>query len=242
VVGAPVTPEMRGWCEAHVPTGLRSWLVERLRHPLLFVAPGAPPLARVRWGLVPGRRALLVKRTLVPREPGEREGRWALAARGVRRTLSLLPRVASERRLWRESGQVSGSEPEMSADQGLLAGCVEAFPEVRLTVTGRCMEPALAPGERVLLAGRAERRPRFGDVVLFRHPAGLRLHRLVLSRGRLWRTKADRAAALDPAILPRHVLGTVVAVEGRKDASPRRPGRALLSLGRALLARLRVRT
>jgi hypothetical protein len=78
-------------------------------------------------------------------------------------------------------------------------------------------------------------------VVLFRHPAGLRLHRLVFSRGRSWRTKADRAAALDPAISPRQVLGTVVAVEGRPDASPRRPGLALLSFGRAVLTRLRGR-
>jgi Uncharacterised nucleotidyltransferase len=242
VVGAPATPEMRDWCEAHVPSGLRYWLFERLRDPLLFVAPHPPELARLRWGLVPGRRALLVGRTLSPREPGEREGGWSLATRAVRRTLSLLPRIASEWRRWRETRQVSESEPDTSADQGLLAGCVEAFPEVRFTVTGRCMEPALAPGERVLLAGRGERTPRLGDVVLFRHPAGLRLHRLVLSRGRLWRTKADRAAALDSAILPRHVLGTVVAIEGRPHASPRRPALALLSLGRALLTRLRLRT
>jgi hypothetical protein len=129
----------------------------------------------------------------------------------------------------------------MSTEQGLLAGCVEAFPEVRFTVTGRCMEPALAAGERVVLTGPRECAPRFGDVVLFRHPAGLRLHRLVVPLGGRWRTKADRARALDPAISPSQVVGTVVAVEGRPDANPRQPARALLSLGRAVLARLRVR-
>jgi hypothetical protein len=78
-------------------------------------------------------------------------------------------------------------------------------------------------------------------VVLLRHPAGLRLHRLVLSRGSFWRTKADRAAALDPAISPGQVLGTVVAVEGRPEVKTRRPAQALLSFGRAVLTRWRAR-
>ncbi len=239
VVGAPLPPEWRGWCDAETPSGLRSWLAARRREPLSFVAPAEPALARVRWGLVPGRRALFVTRTLAPVTPGERVGPLSLAARSVRRGLALFPRLVAEGRRWRVRGQLSESEPEMTARQELLADCVGAFPEVRFTVSGRCMEPALAAGERVILAGPAERAPRLGDVVLFRHPSGLRLHRLVLSRGRLWRTKADRASALDPAISPSHVLGTVVGVEGRPDASLRRPAQALLSLGRALLVRLR---
>jgi hypothetical protein len=241
-VGMPLPPEWRAWCEREVPRGLRSWLAARRRDPLLFVAPSEPELARVRWGLVPGRRLHFVARTLLPETPGEKTGPIALAARGVRRAMALLPRVVAERRRWRVDGQMSESMPEMKAEQELLAGCVQAFPEVRFTVSGRCMEPALAAGERVILAGPAERAPRLGDVVLFRHPAGLRLHRLVLSRGRLLRTKADRARALDPAIPPSAVLGTVVGVEGRPDANPRRPTRALLSLGRALLVRMRGRT
>jgi Uncharacterised nucleotidyltransferase len=241
VVGAPLLPDWRRWCEEKVPSGLRSWLLARRLDPLLFVDPSEPELARVRWGLVPGRRTLFISRTLVPVTPDEKAGPLALATRGLVRALSLLPRLLSERRRWRVSGQMAESEPEMSAEQGLLAGCLDSFPEARLTVTGRCMEPALVAGERVLLAGPAERTPRLGDVVLFRHPSGLRLHRLVLRRGRLWRTKADRASALDPAIAPSQVLGTVVAVEGRPDAGPRRPAHALLSLGRALLGRLRAR-
>jgi hypothetical protein len=104
------------------------------------------------------------------------------------------------------------------------------------------MEPALVAGEQVVVESGSRRVPRFGDVVLFRHPAGLRLHRLVLSRGGSWRTKADRAAALDPAISPGQILGTVVAVEGRPGARTRRPAQALLSFGRAVLTRWRART
>jgi hypothetical protein len=119
--------------------------------------------------------------------------------------------------------------------------CLVAFPDVRFTVTGCCMEPALTEGERVVVEGVSRRTPRLGDVVLLRHPAGLRLHRLVYALGRSWRTKADRGLGLDPALAPRDVLGTVVAVEGRPNARPRRPALALRAIGQALLARLRSR-
>jgi hypothetical protein len=105
------------------------------------------------------------------------------------------------------------------------------------------MQPALAGGDRVHLVGRARCQPRFGDVVLVRHPDGLRLHRLVwgppLAPGRRWRTKADRAVLLDPALDPADVLATVVAIEDRPAGRPRRPGAALLSLARGVAARLR---
>lgn len=125
-----------------------------------------------------------------------------------------------------------------------LAECLSAFPEVTFAVTGHCMGPDLAEGRRVVLVGRDRRPPRIGDVVLTGGGGALRLHRLVWrwpfpgSFGAL-RTKADRAAFLDPALRPQDVLGLVVAVEGRAYA--RRPGRALRSLLGAAFLRLRAK-
>ena len=134
-----------------------------------------------------------------------------------------------------EPGEVS---PEVTA--AVLAECLDAFPHVRLTVTGECMRPALRPGEIVLLARPALRPPRFGDVVLFHHPQGLRLHRLVWGpplAARSWRTKGDLSRSCDPRISPRDVLGTVIAVEGRSRMGDH-VGPALRSLARVLVDRL----
>jgi hypothetical protein len=143
-------------------------------------------------------------------------------------------------------------EPPVSADgaevpfgEELLRDSLASFPHVRLTVAGRCMEPALLHGEKVRLVGAARRRPRVGDVVLARQKEGLRLHRLVwgppLSPSRSsWRTKADRGLLLDPPLAAHDVLASVEAVEGRPAARPRRPGRALASLARGIVARLRM--
>jgi len=137
---------------------------------------------------------------------------------------------------------VSGTPPSLAPADVILRDLFRGFPFLRVTVTGDCMRPALAPGDRVRLVSREQRPPRVGDVVLARHPDGLRLHRLVwgppLTRGGAWRTKADRAALLDPRLRPDGVLGTVVAVEGRAGAL-RRPGQALTSLAGALWARVR---
>jgi hypothetical protein len=124
----------------------------------------------------------------------------------------------------------------------ILRDCLAAFPEVVFAVTGGCMDPALAEGERVRLVSPAHQSPRLGDVVLTRGEGGLRLHRLVWGpplarRAAGWRTQADRSSLLDPSLAEADVLGTVVAVLGRSYA--RRPGRALLSLTRAVFARLR---
>jgi hypothetical protein len=96
------------------------------------------------------------------------------------------------------------------------------------------MSPALRPGERVSIASRRQRRPRFGDVVLVRQQEGLRLHRLVWAPGggRHWRTRADRGGGLDPRIRDVDVLGTVVAVERGSVRSVRRVDRAVVSLAR----------
>jgi hypothetical protein len=124
----------------------------------------------------------------------------------------------------------------------VLRDCLDAFPEVVFAVTGHCMSPDLVEGERVRVASTARREPRLGDVVLTRSGGGLRLHRLVWAppfarRAAGWRTQADRASVFDPSLAAGDVLGTVVAVEG-KDYE-RRPVRALLSLARAALLRLR---
>jgi hypothetical protein len=95
VVGAPLSSELEAWAEAEVPSGLRSWLLARTKAPLAFVLPSAPELARVRWGLVPRRRAALVVTTLAPRVPGETTGALRRAARSLRRGLRLLPHLAS---------------------------------------------------------------------------------------------------------------------------------------------------
>ena len=134
-----------------------------------------------------------------------------------------------------ELGEVS---PAFSA--AVLAECLDAFPHVRLTVTGECMRPALHPGEIVLLARPALRPPRFGDVVLFQHREGLRLHRLVWGpplAAWSWRTKGDLSRSCDPRISPRDVLGTVIAVEGRSRMGGH-VGPALRSLARLLVDRL----
>jgi hypothetical protein len=127
----------------------------------------------------------------------------------------------------------------------VLRDCLASFPHVRLTVTGRCMEPALRHGEKVLLVGASRRRPRLGDVVLARQSEALRLHRLVwgpplAGAGSAWRTKADRGLRLDPPLAAADVLASVTAVEGRPSARPRRAGRALLSLAGGIAARLRM--
>lgn len=118
--------------------------------------------------------------------------------------------------------------------------CLSVFPEVTFTVTGQCMRPDLAEGDRVVVVGPDRKRPRLGDVVLTRRGDAMRLHRLVwkppLAGSRAaWRTKADRATSLDPALSAADVIGTVAAVEGRTYG--RRPGRALLSLLEAVVAR-----
>ena len=98
-----------------------------------------------------------------------------------------------------------------------------------LTVSGTCMEPALAEGSRVRL--RAATRPvRAGDIVLLRIETGLRLHRVVSSFGDWIRTKGDRGIYLDPKA-PRQA---VIAVCESNEAALTRLCRTVASLGRLL--------
>jgi hypothetical protein len=124
----------------------------------------------------------------------------------------------------------------------VLSDCLATFPLLRLRVSGDCMAPHLLEGDVVELRPRARRRPRLGDVVLVRLPAGYRLHRVVWrpllarARGR-WRTKADRSRFCDPAVPAHDVMATVVGVE----RGPRRVrGRSLGAVARSLF-RLRHR-
>jgi hypothetical protein len=117
----------------------------------------------------------------------------------------------------------------------LLRGCIAEFPQVRFTVTGACMAPALLPGDVALVEAARQRRPRLGEIVLVRLAEGLRLHRLVPGprrRGSFQRTKADRAACWDPPFVAEDLLGAVVAVEraGRVLPAPRRLAPTLRSL------------
>jgi hypothetical protein len=245
VVAAPVPAQLR----RELPAGLQRWLLPRLASPLGFVAPCEPDVARARWELLAGRRVELLWRTLVL--PETAEGEEHLSARVV---FALGRAVRLARRPARETlpPEVHDLGPPAVAQAGaevpfaeeLLRDSLAAFPHVRLTVTGHCMEPALLHGEKVRLVGATRRRPRVGDVVLARQAQGLRLHRLVwgppFARGSAWRTKADRGRLLDPPLAADAVLASVEALEARPGARPRSALRAFVSLARGIAARLRM--
>jgi hypothetical protein len=113
----------------------------------------------------------------------------------------------------------------------VLLECLRGFAEVRLTVRGRCMEPALRDGDVVTLVAAAHQPPRLGDVVLAAAGDGIQLHRLVwAARGR-WRTKADRAPTWDAAVGGPDLIATAIEVQsGESTRRPRSATRLLRSL------------
>jgi hypothetical protein len=124
----------------------------------------------------------------------------------------------------------------------LLEGCLAAFGQVRLRVTGSCMGRALPAGTGVVVAGRSVRQPRLGDIVLVRQRGGLRLHRLIWispgsSRG-TWRTKGDLNASWDPRIAADAVIGTVVAADAPLETFGPRVRRTAASLAAAVFRRV----
>jgi|SRR6185503_12011471 len=123
--------------------------------------------------------------------------------------------------------------------EAALLDCLTHFPQVQLRVTGACMEPRLPEGAIVRLEAAGRVPPRWGDVVLVRQAAGLRLHRLVWCPplGAAWRTQADRSPTCDPRLDHTEVLA--VATAGAEAASLRSRTAAARGLGRALLTRLR---
>jgi Uncharacterised nucleotidyltransferase len=238
---------------AGLPRAMARRLEPLLGSPLGFVAPAEAPLARVRFELAAGRRLELVWRTLVLPETPEGDDRlvarvrfaFGRALRLARREAVVAAPEAPELAQVHDLGepQAAAAGVEVPFGEELLRDCLAEFPHVRLTVTGRCMEPALAHGEKVHLVSAARRRPRVGDVVLSRQKEGLRLHRLVFGpplapAGTRWRTRADRGLLLDPPLVADDVLASIVSVEGRPDARPRRTLRALASLARAVVARV----
>ena len=233
VVAAPLPPPLR----RALPPGLERWLAPRFEEPLRFVSPAETALGRARWELLKGRRAELLWRTLVLPETPEGDARLGARVafafgRALRLARGRLPEAAA-----------AGVEVPFAEE--LLRDCLSAYPHVRLTVTGRCMEPAIRSGDKVRLVATALRPPRLGDIVLARQKEGLRLHRLVWGpplapAGSAWRTRADRGSLLDPPLAAADVLASVEAVESRPGAPPRRRGRALVSLAGAAIARARL--
>ena len=249
VVKAPVPARLR----QRLPSGLRRLLLPRFADPRALVAPAEPRVARVRWELLAGRRPELLWRTLVLPETPEGDERLAARvafafSRALRLARGERPPLAAPAAhdLGEPELPAPGEEPrEVPFGEELVRDCLGSYLHVRMTVTGRCMEPALRHGEKVHLVGCALRPPRVGDIVLARQKDGLRLHRLVwgpplAASGGVWRTKADRGLLLDPPLAAKDVLASVDVVEDRPGARSRRPGRALLSLARGLAARLGV--
>ncbi len=125
------------------------------------------------------------------------------------------------------------SEASPVLQREVLLECLREFAQVRLTVSGACMEPALKDGDVVTLVAASRRPPRLGDVVLFAAGDGVQLHRLVwAARGRC-RTKADRAPTWDAAVNEPDLIATAVEVETQETT---REPRSLTRLMRSLAA------
>lgn len=91
VVGAPVPAELASLLGVR-PPALARGLAAGLRDPLAFVVPAVPELARVRWGLLAGRRLDLVRRTVLVHVPGPRAPLGARIVEALRRAMRLVVR------------------------------------------------------------------------------------------------------------------------------------------------------
>jgi hypothetical protein len=132
------------------------------------------------------------------------------------------------------------SEASPALRRQVLLECLREFAQVRLTVSGACMAPALRDGDVVTLVAASRRTPRLGDVVLAAVGDGLQLHRLVWSAGGRWRTKADRAPTWDAAVSEPDLIATAIEVQrGHLTRTPRSAARMLRSLLAVAAAHLR---
>jgi hypothetical protein len=258
VVAAEPPPDLQAALEAKVSRSLRHRArALETRGPLLLVAPQRPSLAAARLALAEGRRGELLRRTLLPEPwPGGPKPRPARAVVALLARAGRLSRREAGRVLAAEASEDDAalrpaaegavSEAVETVDAGapraaaLLREGLSTFGAVRFRVTGDCMSPGIAPGEEVLVVATAERRPRFGDVVLVATREGLRLHRLVFAFRERLRTKGDRAPGFDGPRRPGDALGTVLGVKRGQNLVPVfSPARAMASLVRGLAGRAR---
>lgn len=113
------------------------------------------------------------------------------------------------------STQMPANDEKIKLD--LALECLAESGNLRLRVTGASMLPQIRPGSNVLIrrAAAAEMKP--GDVVLARAGDGVRLHRLVevqdTGTERLWITRGDNHAHLDPPMKCEQLLGVLAHVE-----------------------------
>lgn len=103
-----------------------------------------------------------------------------------------------------------------------------------LKSSGSCMSPSLIQGSTVLVTRPELKPPRVGDIVLFEHPAGLRLHRLFwgppfTSSRSNWRTRSDCGLSSDPPMPSDRILGTVVDAVTLHGQTPRLSGWRLIT-------------
>jgi hypothetical protein len=132
------------------------------------------------------------------------------------------------------------SEASPALRRQVLLECLREFAQVRLTVSGACMEPALRDGDVVTLVAASRRPPRLGDVVLAAVGDDFQLHRLVWAAGGRWRTKADRAPTWDAALDEPDLIATAIEVQsGPLTRTPRSAARWLRSLLAVAAAHLR---
>jgi hypothetical protein len=142
----------------------------------------------------------------------------------------------------KEFKEFSADSPSSMPSAQALEECLAVFTRVRFRVTGSCMGRALPVGTGVVVASRAIREPRVGDIVLARHAGGLFLHRLILAwpwlGGGLRRTKGDRNAWWDPVVADESVIATVVATDGPGEGLLCRARRTASSLAKGLIRRV----
>ena len=124
----------------------------------------------------------------------------------------------------------------------MLRDCLAGFDRLRLTVTGDCMRPALHPGDTVVLAPVRTAPPRFGDVVLLRHPGGPAAAPADLAPARPALAHQGRPRGLlRPGARARRPARDRVAADPPRGAV-RSAWRALRSLAAAVGARLHLRS
>ena len=90
IVGSPERPDLLA--PPALPAGLRRWLDQVRRDPLVAVTPAPPPLARLRWALAAGRRWSLVVGTLRPPDTAGDDRGLRFATAIVRRAAGLVRR------------------------------------------------------------------------------------------------------------------------------------------------------